>query len=264
MSQIIFYTNELEEAVNNFMTSIQDDQDKARRFITFDTMAQRTKVTLESSASEIVSSMVTLASVIEVNIFVPWMSLIRGSLKEYIENNNVENVSYRIAIPEGEETPKLLSGETKEKHIIIIPGGGMDYTMFFPEAAKVLYLLPVSAAEELLKTATENTRVSVDLDTLKAKTDITTEQVAISIPQLSTVSWVDLFKYLENDIKNETMEVVYVETVDMITESVSDYIKKLDTESKIKIVIGEQSLINTYEEESAPEETPAVEAEVVE
>lgn len=111
MSKIIFYKG-LGTQITEFMESIKNDSEKANQFITFNMMKDQTKITLDSTPEEIVSSLVTITTLINVTVFVPWMSIIRGSLKKYIDANKID-LAYEVWEIEGTDSPIThLSGET--------------------------------------------------------------------------------------------------------------------------------------------------------
>lgn len=264
MSRVIFYTSDLQESVDKFMESIQADQEKAKRFITFDQMSLRTKVTLESPAEVVVSSIITFASLInDIFIFVPWMSLIRGSLKETIDASNVSDVTYSmITTSESRSSITLLSGET-ENNILVVPDNTeLQYEMFVPTVKKILYLLKTSQVEELLSTVKPNAEIKFnDVNKLRVACELDDSiTIAVSIPQLQVGTWIEMSKMLENALINDPVDVIYCETDD-----VNDFFMQMVCKSapNIQVKFGTRAFELVETPENAEEEIPSVEAEVV-
>lgn len=272
MSTVLFYTKDLEESVNNFMSSIQNDSSKAMKFVTFDQMSQRTKVTLESSATEVVSSIITFGTLIsDVFIFVPWMSLIRGSLKEYIDTHEVDNIVYMmLSTEESKSSITLLSGES-QNNIMVIPESGITYEMFVPNVKRVMYLIPSAKVEEDLKNVTPKSQVEFNniallRDTCKFEDTV---NIGIAMPQLQIGTWNEMFKLIESSIETNPVDAIYCESKS--EEETSDFFMR----SIIKLVgytipvyYGERvfDIIEVDSEKSVSsddENIPSVEAEVV-
>lgn len=268
MSKVLFYTSEVAEKVSEFMLSIQGDQDKSRQFITFDQMAARTKVTLESSASEVVSSIVTFASLInDVNIFIPWMNLIRGELKTYIETNEIADVTYQIIASSEGDIPTTLSGEVENTRILIPNDAAITYELFNPRMNTVLYVMKMSAVGEILSNITENSQISfTGLDNIKTACNIgENEQIGIAIPQLQVGHWSEMIGMLESLTKNSPVNAVYLELgeneeTDFFMDTILNMIDKEST----AVIKGERNFeITERAPEEKEEEIPTVEAEVV-
>lgn len=267
MSKVLFYTSEVAEKVSDFMLSIQGDQDKSRQFITFDQMAARTKVTLESSASEVVSSIVTFASLInDVNIFIPWMNLIRGELKTYIETNEIADVTYQIIASSEGDIPTTLSGEAENTRILIPNDAAITYELFNPRMNTVLYVMKMAAVGDILSNITENSQISfTGLDNIKSACGIgDNDQIGIAIPQLQVGHWSEMVGMLESLTKNSPVNAVYLELgeneeTDFFMDTVLNMIDKETT----AIIKGERNFEITENVPEEKEEIPTVEAEVV-
>lgn len=277
MSKILFYTPSLKDAVNSFMMEIQSEPEIARQYITFDQMSERTKVTLDSSANEVVSSIITITSVLnDVKVFVPWMSLIRGSLKTYIEEHNVSSdvVSYNILVSEGEEVPKLLSGETEDYVIKISDENKLTPDLFKPAEPlthKILYIMKTSTAEEIIKNVTVNSRIEFTQFNKINDAFVFEEgsQIMVSIPQLQARLWTEMNTILESSLFAEPIDGLYIDNVEEDDDFFITSIKKLVPET-CKVVYGEKAFdiveFKPEEEdtnEATTEDIPSVDAEIV-
>lgn len=211
MSKVIFYKG-LESQVESFMDSIKDDSTKANQFITFNMMMEQTKITLDSSVEEIISSLVTISSLINVTVFVPWMSMIRGSLKKYIDSNKID-LSYEVWEPEDDINIKHLSGETDEIYRTFPTDYTITYEDLVPKTETVLYLMPVRVATETLKNATQNSEFKIDVDTLRKLCNLDPKsRIGVSVPQLTVATWNEFFQMLEMAIASkQPVDKIYIE-----------------------------------------------------
>lgn len=271
MSKIIFYMPSLENDVNAFMSTVQSNKDLASHYITFEQMSERTKVTLDSSANEIVSSIITITSVLnDINVFIPWMSLIRSSLKNYIDEHKVPSdvVSYKILVNENDEAPKMFSGESEDYFIKVSAENGITAEMFnepAPIVHRILYIMKTSVAEDIIKNVTVDSRIEFTYFN-KINDAFTFEdnsQVMVSIPQLQARLWTEMNIILESSLFAEPIDGLYIDNVEEDDDFFITSIKKLVPET-CKVVYGEKAfdIVESKYEEHTTEDAPSVNAEI--
>ena len=211
MSKIIFYKG-LGTQITEFMESIKNDSEKANQFITFNMMKDQTKITLDSTPEEIVSSLVTITTLINVTVFVPWMSIIRGSLKKYIDANKVD-LAYEIWEIEGTDSPIThLSGETDNTYRSFPEDHNITIDDIVPKVETVLYIMPAAVATEKIKSATQKSEFKIDAETLKERCEIdASARLGVSVPQLTVATWTEFFTMLEMAIDKQPVNKIYVE-----------------------------------------------------
>ena len=211
MSKIIFYKG-LGTQITEFMESIKNDSEKANQFITFNMMKDQTKITLDSTPEEIVSSLVTITTLINVTVFVPWMSIIRGSLKKYIDANKID-LSYEVWEIEGTDSPIThLSGETDNIYRSFPEDHNITIDDIVPKIETVLYIMPAAVATEKIKSANQKSEFKIDAETLKEKCEIdASARLGVSIPQLTVATWNEFFTMLEMAIDKQPVSKIYVE-----------------------------------------------------
>lgn len=211
MSKIIFYKG-LGTQITEFMESIKNDSEKANQFITFNMMKDQTKITLDSTPEEIVSSLVTITTLINVTVFVPWMSIIRGSLKKYIDANKID-LTYEIWEIEGTDSPIThLSGETDNIYRSFPEDHNITIDDIVPKVETVLYIMPAAVATEKIKSATQKSEFKIDAETLKERCEIdASARLGVSIPQLTVATWNEFFTMLEMAINKQPVSKIYVE-----------------------------------------------------
>lgn len=211
MSKIIFYKG-LGTQITEFMESIKNDSERANQFITFNMMKDQTKITLDSTPEEIVSSLVTITTLINVTVFVPWMSIIRGSLKKYIDANKID-LAYEIWEIEGTDSPIThLSGETDNIYRSFPEDHNITIDDIVPKVETVLYIMPAAVATEKIKSATQKSEFKIDAETLKERCEIdASARLGVSIPQLTVATWNEFFTMLEMAINKQPVSKIYVE-----------------------------------------------------
>lgn len=211
MSKIIFYKG-LGTQITEFMESIKNDSEKANQFITFNMMKDQTKITLDSTPEEIVSSLVTITTLINVTVFVPWMSIIRGSLKKYIDANKID-LAYEIWEIEGTDSPIThLSGETDNTYRSFPEDHNITIDDIVPKVETVLYIMPAAVATEKIKSATQKSEFKIDAETLKERCEIdASARLGVSVPQLTVATWNEFFTMLEMAIDKQPVSKIYVE-----------------------------------------------------
>lgn len=211
MSKIIFYKG-LGTQITEFMESIKNDSEKANQFITFNMMKDQTKITLDSTPEEIVSSLVTITTLINVTVFVPWMSIIRGSLKKYIDANKID-LAYEVWEIEGTDSPIThLSGETDNIYRSFPEDHNITIDDIVPKVETVLYIMPAAVATEKIKSATQKSEFKIDAETLKERCEIdASARLGVSIPQLTVATWNEFFTMLEMAIDKQPVSKIYVE-----------------------------------------------------
>lgn len=211
MSKIIFYKG-LGTQITEFMESIKNDSEKANQFITFNMMKDQTKITLDSTPEEIVSSLVTITTLINVTVFVPWMSIIRGSLKKYIDANKID-LSYEVWEIEGTDSPIThLSGETDNIYRSFPEDHNITIDDIVPKIETVLYIMPAAVATEKIKSANQKSEFKIDAETLKEKCEIdASARLGVSVPQLTVATWNEFFTMLEMAIDKQPVSKIYVE-----------------------------------------------------
>lgn len=265
MSKVIFYTTDVAEKVTTFLSEIRFDDDKAKQFITFEQMAAKTKVTLESDPSEVVSSIITFASLIDgIIIFIPWMGLIRGTLKEYIDSHSVTDVTYQILSDINEDIP-VLSGELDTTVIKVPTEAALVYELFNPTVKSVLYLMKTENVEEVLQNITEKSMITFSgIDNIKEVCGVKeNEQIAIAVPQLQVGGWVEMIHMLESLTLVSPVNTIYLEldeddTPDFFINSI------LNTcDPSITVVRGVRNFEVGERDSDDEEEIPTVDAEIV-
>lgn len=211
MSKIIFYKG-LGTQITEFMESIKNDSEKANQFITFNMMKDQTKITLDSTPEEIVSSLVTITTLINVTVFVPWMSIIRGSLKKYIDANKID-LAYEIWEIEGTDSPIThLSGETDSIYRSFPEDHNITIDDIVPKVETVLYIMPAAVATEKIKSANQKSEFKIDAETLKERCEIdASARLGVSVPQLTVATWNEFFAMLEMAIDKQPVSKIYVE-----------------------------------------------------
>lgn len=211
MSKIIFYKG-LGTQITEFMESIKNDSEKANQFITFNMMKDQTKITLDSTPEEIVSSLVTITTLINVTVFVPWMSIIRGSLKKYIDANKID-LSYEVWEIEGTDSPIThLSGETDNIYRSFPEDHNITIDDIVPKIETVLYIMPAAVATEKIKSANQKSEFKIDAETLKERCEIdASARLGVSVPQLTVATWNEFFTMLEMAIDKQPVSKIYVE-----------------------------------------------------
>lgn len=211
MSKIIFYKG-LGTQITEFMESIKNDSEKANQFITFNMMKDQTKITLDSTPEEIVSSLVTITTLINVTVFVPWMSIIRGSLKKYIDANKID-LAYEVWEIEGTDSPIThLSGETDNIYRSFPEDHNITIDDIVPKVETVLYIMPAAVATEKIKSATQKSEFKIDAETLKERCEIdASARLGVSVPQLTVATWNEFFTMLEMAIDKQPVSKIYVE-----------------------------------------------------
>lgn len=272
MSKIIFYMPSLENEVNAFMSTVQANKDLASHYITFDQMSERTKVTLDSSANEIVSSIITITSVLnDINVFIPWMSLIRGSLKNYIDEHKLPSdvVSYKILANENDEAPKMLSGESEDYFIKVSTENGITAEMFNEPTTiihHILYIMKTSVAEDIIKNVTVDSRIEFTHfnkinDAFTFEDD---SQVMVSIPQLQARLWTEMNTILESSLFAEPIDGLYIDNVEEDDDFFISSIKKLVPET-CKVVYGDRAfnIVESKTEEDTNKEASSDNVEIV-
>lgn len=275
MSTIIFYTEQLQSNVENFVEDLRKNEpSKGNNFITFDEVSRQTKITFDSDEDEIVSAIITLTTMAaNIFLFVPYQSLIRSAVKSYIDKNSL-NVTYKIYSVESDKKIKPLKGESDD--IFVVKDSyetPLSYEEFVPRIRKVLYLLPTAVAKQRIKNATDKTIYTVDDVKLKQKLEIPEkDKIGIIIPQLSCASWIDLIESLNYVFNESPVDYVYFasndwndhhDINDFFMNMINTMLSEDITYSSLPIptIFGED-FINISEKQD-DEEIPTVEAEEV-
>lgn len=259
MSKIVFYTENLTEKVNTFISNLRDeDSNNVNRFITYDMMSAQTKIGLDSSATgaiRIASSIITLATLIEINIFIPVKNteFVQDELSRVISEDKVDVACEVWKCPDetlSERESKITDNFTV---VDIADQSDINVNRFYPPVKTVLYIMPTATSESKMREMNQNTEISVDINSLKDKCEFDTDvNVGVAVPQLVVASWSDIFKVFENVIDKEPASKVYVEAsseseakADFFVRSVLD----MCDDKTIPVVYGE-SLISITEKET--------------
>lgn len=259
MSKIVFYTENLTEKVNTFMSNLRDeDNNNVNRFITYDMMSTQTKIALDSSATgaiRIASSIITLATLIEINIFIPVKNteFVQDELSRVISEDKVAVTCELWKSPD--EALSERESRITDNFTVVDIGDQSDINVsrFYPPVKTVLYIMPTAASESKMREMNQNTEISVDINLLKDKCEFDADvNVGVAVPQLVVASWSDIFKVFENVIDKEPASKVYVEAsseseakADFFVRSVLDMCE----DKTIPVVYGE-SLISITEKET--------------
>lgn len=259
MSKIVFYTENLTEKVNTFISKLRDeDNNNVNRFITYDMMSAQTKIELDSSATGAIrtaSSVITLATLIEINIFIPVKNTesVQEELSRVISEDKVDVTCELWKCPE--ETLSERESRITDNFTVVDIEDQSDINVgrFYPPVKTVLYIMPTAASESKMREMNQNTEISVDINSLKDKCEFDTDvNVGVAVPQLVVASWSDIFKVFENVIEKEPASKVYVE-VSSESEAKADFFVRsvLDMceDKTIPVVYGE-SLISITEKET--------------
>jgi hypothetical protein len=268
MAKIVFYEDNTAALVEDFMKKVHDPEvpgvpDKAA-FLDSKDIETRTKISTEEKTSVIATTLTSIAALIQDLVILypigsntPLPAMVSTRIKE----ENIEGVTVAIMAFKEENADAIdgmeyidLDPETTE----------ISEKTFLPDTKKILYLMKSTRAEELVKSATQNSVISIpNVRELAAKFDYDeTVRVSVAIPQLSTGSWIDLFNTLEMIIEHDPIDAVYIECErerDFFICSIIDILNASTIRDDVEYEQDEKSFIEIIErptEEEKEEVTP--------
>lgn len=269
MAKIVFYEDDTAALVEGFMKKVHDPEvpgvpDKAP-FLDSKDIETRTKISPEDKMTTISTTLTSIAALIQdlvilypigTNTPLPAMVLNR------INEEQIENVSVAIMCFK-EENKDAIDGM---EYIYLDPSTTeISETTFLPDVKKILYLMTAARAEEIVKSATPKSVISIpQVRELAAKFNYDdSTRISVAIPQLSTGSWMDLFNTLELVIDKEPIDAVYIECAlkerDFFLRSMVDILEATFHENDVTYVQNETSYIEVVDR---PEEDEEAEEEV--
>ena len=269
MAKIVFYEDDTAAHVESFMKKVHDPNvpgpDKAA-FLDSKDIESRTKISTEDKMSTISTTLTTISALIQdliilypIGINTPLPAMVLNRIKE----EQIENVSVAI-LGFKEENKDAIDGM---EYIDLDPASTTEITeeTFLPDVKKILYLMTAARAEEIVKSATPKSVISIpQIRELAGKFNYDDSRVSVAIPQLSTGSWMDLFNTLELVIDKEPIDAVYIECAlkerDFFLRSMVDILEATFHENDVTYVQNEKTYIEVVdrpeEEEEEEEVTP--------
>ena len=279
MAKIVFYEDNTTALVEGFMKKVHDPSvpgvpDKAP-FLDSTDIETRTKISTEDNMKTIATTLTSIGALIQdliilypIGINTPLPAMVLNRINE----EQIENVSVAI-LGFKEENKDAIDGM---EYIDLDPSTTeITENTFIPDIKKILYLMTSEHAGELVKNATQNSAIRItDVAELASHFKYNDSvRVSIAIPQLSTGSWIDFFDTLELVLDKEPIDAVYIECPpkkrDYFLRSMVDILERNFNSNQLTYAQNEKSYVEVVErepentEESAAEETPTVEAEVV-
>lgn len=269
MAKIIFYNTAVEEKVNRFMESlINDGERREEQFITFEMLSARTGITTESKSSAVVSAIISVITMVNANIFVPFIERIEDDIVTYVNDNKDNMVPIDFFYINSEGCDDSTTIELKDDEEI-------RYTMFVPKTVSVLYVATLDRIEKSVQNISPKSRFMFDMPRIKelAKIDDDT-RIALAFPQITASSSLEFTKILEDALKTNPVDVIIFEEdengLDFFLKMVKNAAPNIDQHKyyidtpayKIEEVEDENEEEGDIEPGSE-EEAPTVEAEVV-
>jgi hypothetical protein len=217
MAKIVFYEDNTTALVEGFMKKVHDPSvpgvpDKAP-FLDSKDIETRTKISTEDKMTTISTTLTSISALIQdlvilypIGINTPLPAMVLNRINE----EQIENVSVAI-LGFKEENKDAIDGM---EYIDLDPSTTeITETTFLPDVKKILYLMTAARAEEIVKSASEKSVISIpQVRELAAKFNYDDNtRISVAIPQLSTGSWIDLFNTLELVIDKEPIDAVYIE-----------------------------------------------------
>lgn len=269
MAKIIFYNTSIEEKVNKFMASLNDGERREEQFITFDMLSARTGITTESKASSVVSAIISVITMVNANIFVPFIEYIEDEIVTYVTNNKDSMAPIDLFYINSKGCDNSTTIELKDDE-------ELRYTMFVPKTVSVLYVSTLNRIEKNVQNITAKSRFMFDMPRIKeiAKIDDDT-RIALAFPQITASSSLEFTKILEDALKINPVDIIIFEEdengldffLSIIREAAKNLVNKyyIDTPAyKIEEAEDENNVEENVEPGSEEDEVPpTVEAEVV-
>ena len=257
MAKIVFYEDNTTALVEGFMKKVHDPEvpgvpDKAA-FLDSTDIETRTKISPDDKMTTISTTLTSIAALIQdlvilypIGTNTPLPAMVLNRIKE----EQIENVSVAI-LDFKEENKDAIDGM---EYIDIDPATTeITETTFLPDVKKILYLMTSARAEEIVKSATEKSVISIpQVRELAAKFNYDDNtRISVAIPQLSTGSWIDLFNTLELVIDKEPIDAVYIECAikerDFFLRSMVDILEATFHENDVTYVQNETTYIEVVE-----------------
>lgn len=265
MTKIIFYNPNLEEKVNKFIDSLNQPIDpKKEQFITFDMISARTGITIESETSSIVSAIISVISMVNANIFVPFIERIEKDIITYVNRNkdNINPIDFFYINSEGfKDSINIELTEDKE----------LEYTMFVPKIVSILYIAPTSRIEKEIMQLTPNSRFVFDIARIKEEAKIEDDtRIAMAFPQIAVSSTITFCKVLEDTLRVNPVDLIIydhegVDHDDVLMDMIYKYISNSNFISRIHLDTKAYSIEEFEQAESLnDDDSPTITAEVIE
>lgn len=269
MAKIVFYEDNTTALVEGFMKKVHDPAvpgvpGKAP-FLDSTDIETRTKISTEDNMKTISTTLTSIGALIQdlvilypIGINTPLPAMVLNRINE----EQIENVSVAI-LGFKEENKDAIDGM---EYIDLDPSTTeISETTFLPDVKKILYLMTSARAEEIVKSASEKSVISIpQVRELAAKFNYDDNtRISVAIPQLSTGSWIDLFNTLELVIDKEPIDAVYIECAlkerDFFLRSMVDILEATFHENDVTYVQNETTyieIVDRPEEEEKEEVTP--------
>ncbi len=270
MAKIIFYNTAIEEKVNKFMESLNDGERREEQFITFGMLSARTGITTESKASSVVSAIISVITMVNANIFVPFIEYIEDEIVTYVTNNkdSIAPIEFFYINAKGSDDSTTIELNDEEE---------IRYTMFVPKTVSVLYVSTINSIEKTVQNISPKSRIIFDMPRIKelAKIDDDT-RIALAFPQITSSSSLEFTKILEDALKINPVDIIIFEEdengLDFFLRMVRNAVPNM--EHRYYIDTPAYKIEETEEDENDVEEnieeaneeddaTPTVDAEVV-
>ena len=268
MAKIIFYNTAVEEKVNKFMNSLfNDDEHREEQFITLDMISGRTGITTESKSSAVVSAIISVITMVNANIFVPFIERIEDDIVTYVNDNkdNMAPIDFFYINSEGCDDSTTIELKDDEE---------LRYTMFVPKTVTVLYVSTIERIEKTVQNISSNSRFIFDMPRIKELASIEDDaRIALAFPQITASSALEFTQILNDALKVNPVDIVIFEEsesendafIDMVREASKNIPHRYYIETsayKIEVVDeeNEEENIGSSNEE---ETIPSVEAEEV-
>ncbi len=205
MAKIIFYNTTLEEKVNKFMESLNDGERREEQFITFNMLSARTGITTESKASSVVSAIISVITMVNANIFVPFIEYIEDEIVTYVTNNKDSMAPIELFYINAKGSDDSTTIELKDDE-------ELRYTMFVPKTVSILYVSTLNRIEKAVQNISPKSRFMFDMPRIKelAKIDDDT-RIALAFPQITASSSLEFTKILEDALKTNPVDIVIFE-----------------------------------------------------
>ena len=269
MAKIIFYNTAIEEKVNKFMESLNDGERREEQFITFDMLSARTGITVESKTSSVVSAIISVITMVNANIFVPFIEHIEDDIVTYVTNNkdSMAPIEFFYINANGCDGSTTIELDDDEE---------IKYTIFVPKTVSILYVSTLNRIEKAVQNISPKSRFMFDMPRIKELAKIDDDiRIALAFPQITASSSLEFTKILEDALKTNPVDVIIFEEdengldffLGMIRNAAANFEHKyyIDTPAyKIEEVEDENEEENvepgSEEDEVIP---PTVDAEVV-
>ena len=268
MAKIIFYNTTDEEKVNKFIESLNEGERREEQFITFGMLSARTGITAESKSASVVSAIISVITMVNANIFVPFTEHIEDEIVTYV-NTNKDSMAPIEFFYINEK------GWKDSTNIELSKDEDIRYTMFVPKTVSILYLSTINSIEKTVQDITPTkSRFVFDMPRIKELTKIDDDtRIALAFPQITAASSLEFTKILEDALKINPVDIIIFEEDEhgldfflrMVRNAVPNMEHKyyIDTPAYTVEETEDENDIEENIEEVVEETTPTVEAEVV-